>query len=320
MLAVSAHNTIGVGVAGLSVSYGLSVTQAMNWMVRMASERETNIVAVERVLEYTRLPLEAEHETTLERKPAPSWPQHGAIEIRGMSLRYRENLPFIIRGLNLSISQRQRVGICGRTGSGKSSLLLALLRIVEPTEGEIFVDGVNVCKIGLGDLRSRISLVPQDAVLFSGTLRFNVDPLQHHDDAAVWSALERSHLGNHVRSLPNGLNAEVAERGENFSHGQRQQICLARALLRHTRILLLDEATSAIDPDTDALMQATLRSEFTESTILCIAHRINTIVDFDHVVVMDSGQVVEQGNPKQLLKKGGPFAGLSKAGATSSKA
>jgi len=277
----------------------------------MASDREANIVSVERVLEYTRLPTEAPHEMDPERHPPAEWPAQATIEISGLVLRYRPDLPIVVKELTISVAERERVGICGRTGSGKSSVLLGILRIVEPESGTISIGGVDISALGLGVLRSRISLIPQDAVLFAGSLRFNVDPLEAHSDEEIHRVLERSNLKEHVQKLANGLDTVVQENGENFSMGQRQEMCLARALLRRSNLLLLDEATSAVDVETDDLIQATIRKEFSYATILCIAHRTKTIIDMDTVVVMDAGQIVESGPPQELLKmKGGMFAAL----------
>ena len=312
-LAVIGRHQISAGVAGLSISYALSITQALNWVVRMAADRETSIVSVERVREYLRLELEPPHRCVND--PAPnSWPQQGHIEFQNVFLRYRPELPTVLNGLSLEIRGREKIGICGRTGAGKSSVLNLLLRIVEAESGCVLVDGLDIKTLGLHRLRHSITVIPQDPVLFSGTLRFNLDPLkQSANEQQLWQALQRSHLSDHVARLErenateeggrsNGLDTIVQEQGKNFSLGQRQQMCLARALIRSNLILLLDEATSAVDRETDALIQDTIKQEFADHTVLCIAHRISTIMNSDRVCVLDAGKLAEIGAPADLMK------------------
>lgn len=322
LLAVIARVEISAGVAGLSITYALSVTQSLNWVVRMTSERETNIVSVERLSEYIRETPEPPRWKQTD--PAEHWPERGAIHFDSVQLRYRPGLPLVLNSLSLEVRPQEKVGICGRTGAGKSSLLNVLLRIVEQEGGQTSIDAVDIAQIGLHRLRRSITVLPQDPVLFSGDLRFNLDPLKENTDSRIWEALRRAHLTEHAKALAsataNGasggaqrpepsisdcLDAVVSEKGENFSLGQRQQACLARALLRSNKILLLDEATSAVDVDTDALIQTTIREDFANHTILCIAHRISTIIGFDRVCVIDAGRVVEEGPPQELCKQVG---------------
>ncbi|CAL4099766.1 unnamed protein product, partial [Meganyctiphanes norvegica] len=303
---------ISAGTVGLSVSYAMSVTQTLNWLVRMTSDVETNIVAVERVKEYTETPQEAAWEVP-EKKPQKDWPEKGVVKFNKYSTRYREGLDLVVKNIDIEIQAGEKVGIVGRTGAGKSSLTLALFRIIESAGGNITIDGVDISKIGLHDVRGRLTIIPQDPVLFSGTLRMNLDPFNSYSDEKIWSALEHSHLKSFVKGLNDGLQHEITEGGDNLSVGQRQLVCLARALLRKTRVLILDEATAAVDLETDDLIQATIRTEFIDCTVLTIAHRLNTIMDSTRVLVLDKGEVREFDTPSVLLKnKESIFYGMAK--------
>ncbi|KAF9112024.1 hypothetical protein BGX27_004109 [Mortierella sp. AM989] len=293
--------SVDPGLVGLSLTYALSITQTLNWMVRQYTEIESNIVSVERLQEYIQLKPEAP-EIIDDHRPPQDWPAQGRVEFIDYETRYRPGLELVLRGVNCSIRPHEKVGICGRTGAGKSSLTLSLFRIIEAVKGQIFVDGVDISTMGLYDVRSRFSIIPQDPVLFAGTIRFNLDPLGTKSDMELWQALEDSYLKDYVSTMEGGLNAMVLESGDNFSVGQRQLICLARALLRKTSLLVLDEATAAIDLETDALVQAIIRQKFTHCTILTIAHRINTVMDSDRIMVLDQGKVVEFDSPENLLK------------------
>ncbi|XP_053936985.1 multidrug resistance-associated protein 1 isoform X3 [Cuculus canorus] len=311
LFAVMARNKLSAGLVGLSVSYSLQITAYLNWLVRMSSELETNIVAVERVKEYTEMEKEAEWSIE-QTAPASTWPEEGKVEFRGYGLRYREDLDLVLKNINVTINGGEKIGIVGRTGAGKSSLTLGLFRINEAAEGEIIIDGINIAKIGLHDLRFKITIIPQDPVLFSGSLRMNLDPFDQHSDEDIWRSLELAHLKNFVSSLPDKLNHECAEGGENLSVGQRQLVCLARALLRKSKILVLDEATAAVDLETDQLIQSTIKSQFKECTVLTIAHRLNTIMDYTRVLVLERGKVVECGSPEHLLQEKGIFYSMAK--------
>ncbi|UYV60328.1 hypothetical protein LAZ67_1000843 [Cordylochernes scorpioides] len=383
LFSVLQKDVLTPGDVGLTISYALSMTATLNWMVRMSSELEANIVSVERINEYINLPIEVEHVQAPwevpETKPPPEWPQQGAIQLSGYSTRYRAGLDLVLRQLDVALQPGEKVGIVGRTGAGKSSLTLGLFRIVEPAEGTIQIDGKDIARLGLHELRAHLTIIPQDPVLFSGTLRSNLDPFGTHPDSALWTALEHAHLKSFVSNLPEGLQYSVAEGGSNLrsslfsyccmqsssslsmveSHffkrgasllnllnkcladlittrftfssvdwgssglissllktiksstpeswcvvsvGQCQLVCLARALLKKTKVLVLDEATAAVDLETDDLIQSTIRSQFADCTVLTIAHRLNTIMDYDKVLVLEKGKVLEYDSPTELLR------------------
>nr|XP_015857887.1 multidrug resistance-associated protein 1 isoform X3 [Peromyscus maniculatus bairdii] len=311
LFAVISRHSLSAGLVGLSVSYSLQITSYLNWLVRMSSEMETNIVAVERLKEYSETEKEAPWQIQ-ETAPPSTWPHSGRIEFRDYCLRYREDLDLVLKNINVTIEGGEKVGIVGRTGAGKSSLTLGLFRINESAEGEIIIDGVNIAKIGLHHLRFKITIIPQDPVLFSGSLRMNLDPFSQYSDEEVWMALELAHLKGFVSALPDKLNHECAEGGENLSVGQRQLVCLARALLRKTKILVLDEATAAVDLETDDLIQSTIRTQFEDCTVLTIAHRLNTIMDYTRVIVLDKGEVRECGAPSELLQQRSIFYSMAR--------
>ena len=268
VVSVSSGSGISAGIVGLSMSYALQITQSLNWIVRQTVEVETNIVSVERVLEYARLPAEAP-EIISKNRPPVSWPSKGAVSFNGYSTRYRPGLDLVLRNISLSIKSHEKVGVVGRTGAGKSSLTLALFRIIEAAEGDVAIDDLSTKSIGLLDLRRRLAIIPQDAALFEGTMRDNLDPGHVHDDTELWSVLDHARLREHVASMPGQLEATIQEGGSNLSSGQRQLVSLARALLTPSNILVLDEATAAVDIETDALLQTTLRSNmFKDRTIM----------------------------------------------------
>lgn len=319
LLAVlSSGRGLSAGEGGLALTYALNITQVLNWFVRMSSDREAQIVAVERVVQYGAVESEASA-LVKDHEPAHDWPQEGSIKFENTAMRYRKGLPLVLKNLNREIKPQQKVGVVGRTGAGKSSLLLVLLRLVEPERNvggrraRLIIDGMNILEMGLDHLRSRISIIPQDPVLFTGDVRFNLDPFNNHDDAAIWHALHRAHLATYIRTLKKGINHEVEESGRNFSVGQRQLLCLARALLRSSRILLLDEATSAVDHHTDKLVQETIKEEFRECTVLTIAHRLDTIIDYDRILVLSNGEVEEDDSPANLLSPAQYPNGIFKA-------
>ncbi|KYO39998.1 multidrug resistance-associated protein 1 [Alligator mississippiensis] len=318
LLAVITRDSLDSGIVGLSVSSALNITQTLNWLVRMTSELETNIVAVERVHEYMEVENEAPWVT--EQRPPPGWPNRGEIQFIDYGVRYRPELELVLQGITCDVAGNEKVGVVGRTGAGKSSLTNCLFRILEAAGGRILIDGVDIATIGLHDLRQHLTIIPQDPVLFSGTLRLNLDPFEQYSEAELWRALELAHLKAHVQALPEGLAHPISEAGENLSVGQRQLLCLARALLRKSKILVLDEATAAVDLETDQLIQSTIRSEFADCTVLTVAHRLHTIMDSNRVLVLQAGRIAEFDSPEVLLQQQGVFTALAKdAGIVSSQ-
>jgi ABC-type multidrug transport system fused ATPase/permease subunit len=329
--AVLRHMTAGgdayfAGLAGLAISYSLSATQSLNWSVRMASDMEASMVAVERIKEYTQLDSEGDRTTPADVELLSLWPSSGEIDFQDVKLRYRPELPFVLKGLTLRIPGGSKVGVVGRTGAGKSTLMVALMRIVELSEGKVRIDGIDSRSVGLSKLRSSIAVIPQDPVLFSGTVRTNLDPFDEHTDKSLLDALEQvglfkkkatSDSSKSLTSMSNcrvdSLDNVITENGTNFSVGQRQLIVIARALLRGTKIVIMDEATASIDAETDAIIQSVLRSAFANSTCITVAHRLNTIMDSDLILVMNDGKVAEFDSPIILLEKGGMFRDLVQA-------
>ncbi|KAG8738876.1 hypothetical protein FRC12_016520 [Ceratobasidium sp. 428] len=323
VLSLVALVTTGVdaGLVGLVLSYGLSTTQSLNWVVRSASEVEQNLVSVERVVGYINLEPEAPLEIPDASLPT-GWPENGEIVFNDYCMRYRPELPLVLKDLNMKIHSGEKVGVVGRTGAGKSSLFLSLLRILEPASGTILINDVDITKIGLHDLRRAISIIPQEPQLFEGTIRENIDPTDEHDDSKIWTAIEQAHLKEYVLTLPGGLDSIVKEGGSSMSSGQRQLVCFARALLRNTKILILDEATSAVDLETDKAIQEIIRGpQFKGITTLTIAHRLNTVIDSDRILVLENGSVAELDTPEVLLQnKNSLFHALAEeAGVSSNK-
>ncbi|KFV53756.1 Multidrug resistance-associated protein 1, partial [Gavia stellata] len=306
LFAAMGRTHLSPGTAGFSISCALQITGVLNWMVRSWTEIENNIVSVERVREYLRTPKEAPW--TLNGKlQGQVWLTEGRIEFRNYSLRYRPNLELALKHVNLTIHGQEKIGITGRTGAGKSTLAVGLLRLVEAAEGAILIDGLDIAQLGLHDLRTKITVIPQDPVLFSGSLRMNLDPLNQYTDADIWTALELTQLKNFVADLPDQLEYKCTDQGENLSTGQKQLVCLARALLQKAKILILDEATAAVDLETDLQIQSTLRTQFKDSTVLTIAHRINTVMDCDRILVLENGRIAEFDTLEHLIAQKGLF-------------
>lgn len=291
------RDTVNPSKIGVVLSYTLGITQTFSTMVQLFAQNEQNMNAVERVLVYSKLPTEGDTQTPND--PPASWPEMGEIKFTKVKLAYREGLPLVLKGVSFEVAPGEKIGVVGRTGAGKSSLVQALFRIVELQSGHIEIDGMNIRNMGLDILRRRLALVPQEPTLFSGTLRDNLDPLGTQTDAELISALQRMHLLQ--RESPPDLAAEskfslstlVEDQGSNFSSGEKQLLALCRALVKNSRIIVLDEATSSIDVETDSKLQKIIQTEFASSTLLSIAHRLNTVVYYDRVLVMDGGKVVE---------------------------
>uniref|UniRef100_A0A4W5NGB9 ATP-binding cassette, sub-family C (CFTR/MRP), member 4 n=1 Tax=Hucho hucho TaxID=62062 RepID=A0A4W5NGB9_9TELE len=287
------------GSVGLALSYAVTLMGMFQWGVRQSAEVENMMTSVERVVEYTELESEAPWET--QKRPPPEWPSQGLITFDRVSFSYSSDGPVVLKDMKAMFRPKEKVGIVGRTGAGKSSLVSALFRLAEP-EGRIYIDGILTSEIGLHDLRQKMSIIPQDPVLFTGTMRKNLDPFSQHTDEDLWNALQEVQLKSVVEELPNKMETVLAESGSNFSVGQRQLVCLARAVLRKNRILIIDEATANVDPRTDELIQTTIRDKFRECTVLTIAHRLNTIIDSDRILVLDAGQIHAYDEPYTLLQ------------------
>jgi ABC-type multidrug transport system fused ATPase/permease subunit len=316
---VASISGINAALAGFALTCALRFSYEINWLMRFYTETEINMNATERVLEYSSL---APEKPDGEDAPA-SWPTEGRLAIDDLVVGYADGLPAVLQGLSFSVEGGQRVGIIGRTGAGKSSLALALFRFLEARSGSITIDGIDISKLKLFDLRNRLAIIPQDPTIFSGTIRSNLDPFNESTDDELKAALHRVHLMTE-QSQPessaqatatveanvnifNDLHSNISEGGLNLSQGQRQLLCLARAIIRRSKIMILDEATSAVDMETDALIQRSIREDFEGSTLLVIAHRLSTIADFDKILVMADGAAEEFGSPKELLEKKGAF-------------
>ncbi|XP_026185539.1 multidrug resistance-associated protein 5 isoform X2 [Mastacembelus armatus] len=296
------HNQIPPAYAGLAISYAVQLNGLFQFTVRLLTETEARFTSVERINHYIKcLESEAPRQSPEAAAPAPFWPQQGKITFHDVEMRYRDNLPLVLKKLSFTILPEETIGIVGRTGSGKSSLGVALFRLVELSGGSIVIDGVNIAQIGLNDLRSRLAIIPQEPVLFIGTIRSNLDPWGHYSDSQIWEALEKTHIKEMVSQLPHALYSEVTENGENFSVGERQLLCVTRAVLRNSKILILDEATAAIDTETDRLIQETIRCAFGNCTTLIIAHRLNTVMNCSRIMFLENGQILEFDSPAALL-------------------
>lgn len=309
---------------GVAFSSIVVIAQTLGFLTRQLTEIENEMNSAERLIHYgENLPQEAEQHVA-EQTPPESWPQHGSVQLNDVWLRYRPNLPNVLKGVSMNVQGGEKIGIVGRTGAGKSSIMTVLLRLSEITGGSVLIDGVDVSKIGLEDLRRRIAILPQEPLLFSGTLRSNLDPFERYDDVRLIDAMKRAYLTSAAAGEPGAtseggnqaltklsLDSVIDEEGANLSIGQRSLVSLARALVKDSRIILLDEATASVDLDTDAKIQNTIRTEFGDRTLLCIAHRLTTIIGYDRVVVMDDGRVSEFDTPLALFDNpDGIFRGM----------
>ncbi|XP_028651951.1 ATP-binding cassette sub-family C member 8 isoform X4 [Erpetoichthys calabaricus] len=297
----SLYNHLSSGLVGLGLTYALMVSNYLNWMVRNLADMEVQLGAVKRINSLLKTEPE-NYEGLLSPSQIPAtWPQQGEIQIQNLSVRYDSTLKPVLKHVNAHIFPGQKVGICGRTGSGKSSFSLAFFRMVDTFEGRIIIDGIDIAKLPLQTLRSRFSIILQDPFLFSGTIRFNLDPERKCTDSMLWEALEIAQLKPVVKALPGGLDAMVTEGGENFSLGQRQLFCLARAFVRKSSVLIMDEATASIDMATESILQKVVMTAFTDRTVVTIAHRVHTILNADLIIVMRRGVIVESDRPEVLL-------------------
>jgi len=301
---------IDPSILGLSLTLLLQLSGLLQWAVRQSSEVLNQMVAVERVSEYTSLPAEAplvcDDDKHLER-----WPTFGKIEVSDLSVRYRHDLPPVLKHISFLVEGGQRVGVVGRTGSGKSTIVQALFRLLEAEEGCIQVDGRDISSLGLHKLRTMMSVIPQSPVLFSGaSVRENLDPFGKYSDSRMREALQNVQMLALIEELPNGLDTAVAESGSNFSVGQRQLLCVARSILERNRILVLDEPTANVDSRTDVLLQNAVATSFPGATVIAIAHRLDTVIDYDKILVVGQGKVLEYGTPQELLSHDSQFSSM----------
>ncbi|KAG7448558.1 multidrug resistance-associated ABC transporter [Guyanagaster necrorhizus] len=312
---------IDASLAGFTLAFASSITNDLLFMVRRFVGLEQSMVALERVKEYSELVREPPE--FIEPRPPQSWPSHGAIKCEDLVIRYAPDLPNVLHHLNFEIQPGEKIGILGRTGSGKSTLALSFFRFVEATEGRILIDDLDIASIGLTDLRSKITIIPQDPTILSGTVRSTLDVFDEYQDAEIFEALRRVHLIPANSSVEDdvvnanmfrNLDSPVSEGGDNFSTGEKQLLCMARAILKRSKVLVMDEATASVDYATDELIGKTIRQEFSESTILTIAHRLRTVIDYDRVMLLDQGRIVEFDRPKVLLSdSASKFHALCKA-------
>ncbi|XP_045789107.1 ABC transporter C family member 8-like [Trifolium pratense] len=297
---------VSPGLVGLSLSYAFTLTAGQIFWTRWFSNLSNYIISVERIKQFIRIPAEPPAIVDGNRPPS-SWPSKGKIDLQGLEIRYRPNAPLVLKGITCTFKEGSRVGVVGRTGSGKSTLISALFRLVEPSKGDIFIDGVNICSLGLKDLRMRLSIIPQEPTLFKGSIRTNLDPLGLYSDDEIWKAVEKCQLKETISKLPSLLDSSVNDEGGNWSLGQRQLFCLGRVLLKRNRILVLDEATASIDSATDVILQRVIRQEFAECTVITVAHRVPTVIDSDMVMVLSYGKLVEYDEPSKLMDTNSSF-------------
>ncbi|XP_019264239.1 PREDICTED: putative ABC transporter C family member 15 isoform X2 [Nicotiana attenuata] len=306
LLVTLPEGIINPSIAGLAVTYGIYLNYSQAAVIWNICGAENKMISVERILQYSDLASEAL--LVIENcRLSSTWPETGTISFQSLQIRYAEHLPSVLKNITCTFPGSKKVGVVGRTGSGKSTLTQALFRIVEPKEGSIIIDNIDICKIGLHDLRSRLSIIPQEPTMFDGTVRGNLDPLVQHSDTEIWEALDKCQLGDIIRAKPEKLESTVVENGENWSVGQRQLFCLGRALLKKSSILVLDEATASVDAATDAVLQKIISQEFRNRTVITVAHRIHTVINSDLVLVLNEGRIAEYDSPAKLLEREDSF-------------
>lgn len=313
---------LSTGIAGLSISYSLLISSVLNIFLQRFIFVENSMDSVVKLLEYCQnIPSELAFDLATDCNTV-EWPSKGNIDIQNLTIRYDPTSNDIIKQVSMNIRGGEKVGVVGRTGAGKSTLMLAIFRIVEPFDGNIVIDNINIQDLGLNKLRSNLGIIPQESLLFEGSIRFNLDPLNQFSDDEIWKALENVNMKGSIMKLDGSLNALVTENGANFSLGQKGQLCVAKALLKKPKILIMDEATASMDSETDSLIQNSIMNGFCQSTILTIAHRLNTIIEYDYIAVLSYGKLVEYGSPAVLLSKhNGHFKSMvDETGQDSSKA
>ena len=302
------------GLTAMCMNYSGQVTIYLQHLINCFTQLEIEMNSIERVKHYSEIDTEAAFDETDDEQlvvPDESWPREGKIELIKCCARYRPELPLVCNDVSFVVNPRQKVGICGRTGSGKSTLMQMLFRILELDSGVIKIDDVDIKTIGLRQLRTGIAILPQDPTLFTGSIRENVDPFDQYTDEQLWTALERAQMKEAVEKMPQKLKTPVGEGGESFSVGERQLLCLARSILTQRRLLIMDECTASVDVETDAKIQSMIRHEFSECTVFAIAHRLDTIIDYDRIAVLDKGHLKEYDSPANLLEiTDGIFASL----------
>ncbi|KAI5077528.1 hypothetical protein GOP47_0007352 [Adiantum capillus-veneris] len=299
---ITFNGNISEGFTGLAVTYALAFGNSLVAFCIQQTLLTVFIVSIERIRQYLDLPREAPAVIESNRPPT-NWPQRGEVLLDNLQIRYRENAPLVLKGISCTFQGGHKIGVVGRTGSGKTTLISALFRLVEPASGTICIDGIDICSIGLHDLRFKLGIIPQDPVLFQGTVRTNLDPLNQYMDSEIWEALRKSKLAELIEKLPRQLETPVKDQGENWSAGQRQLFCLGRVLLKRSQVLVLDEATASIDSATNAFLQRVIRDEFSACTVITVAHRIPTVIDSDRVLALRDGVAVEYDSPKKLIEQ-----------------